>query len=271
MKIQNTFKAVSGAIVCGALLLAQTAAIPVVKQPQPKSPKEIEAIVAMQNAMQSQNMDATITAAENLITRFADTEFKTVALQIIAGAYQAKGQPEKAVIYAERLLEADPKSYTAMLMIATITAQQTREHDLDREEKLAKVEKMALAARELIKDAPKPRAEITDEQWVGIRKDLTAQTHEAMALTAQARKKYDVAIAEYKKAVESSSNPDPATLVRLGALYNQSNQPDEAIAVLDRAAADQTALPQVKQAALNEKAKAQQLKVNKSATPPAKP
>jgi tetratricopeptide (TPR) repeat protein len=273
MTIENTLKILAGTVFCGMLVSAQ---IPVAKQPQPKSQKEVDAIMAMQKSMQAQDLDGTVKAAEELLTKFADTEFKPVALQVVAGMYQSKGQFDKALLYAERLLEADPKNYNGMIMIATITAQQTREHDLDREEKLKKVEKMAMDARNIIKDAPKPRPDFSDDQWIGFRKDLTSQTYEAMALAAQARRKPDVAIQEYKQAVEVANNPDPATLVRLGALYNQTNQPDLAIPVLDRAAADPQAMPQVKQAAANEKAKSVAMKSKgadaaKPAADPAKP
>ena len=54
-----------------------------------------------------------IAAAENLITKFADTDFKEIALYIEADAYQQKGDPDKAQIYAERALEANPKNFQA--------------------------------------------------------------------------------------------------------------------------------------------------------------
>ena len=266
MKIQNKIKFLAGALLFSALLSAQ---IPVAKQPQPKSQKEVDAIMALQNAMQKQDYDGSIKAAEELITKFADTEFKPMALQVISGIYQAKGDPDKAILYAERLLEADPKSYTGMILIATLTAQQTREHDLDREEKLKKVEKMALGARELVKEAPKPRPDLTDEQWIAFRKDITSQTHEAMAMAAQARKNTDGAIEEFKKSIEVANTPDPATMVRLGSLYLASNKPDEAIAVLDRAVADPQATPQIKQVAASEKAKAASMKSGGAPAAPA--
>jgi tetratricopeptide (TPR) repeat protein len=267
MTIRKNIRFLAGAILCGALLSAQP--IPVAKQPQPKSQKEVDAIMALQNAMQKQDYDGTIKAAEELMAKFADTEFKPMALQVIAGIYQAKGDADKAILYAERLLEADPKSYTGMILIATMTAQQTREHDLDREEKLKKVEKMALGARELVQQAPKPRPDLTDEQWIAFRKDMTSQTHEAMAMAAQARKNTDGAIEEFKKAIEVASTPDPGTMVRLGALYVNSNKPDEAIAILDRAAADPQATPQIKQIAASEKAKAAKLKSGGAPAAPA--
>ena len=45
-------------------------------------------------------------------------------------------------------------------------------------------------------------------------KDYTAQAHEAMAMIADVRKKYDVAAAEYKTALDGMATPDPATMVR---------------------------------------------------------
>ena len=102
-------------------------------QPKPKSQKEVEAIQAIFNA---QDPDGRIAAAENLLTNFADTEFKAIALQVAAASAQQKNDFEKMVVYAERTLEADPKNYAAMLMLANGIAQRTREFDLDKEEKL---------------------------------------------------------------------------------------------------------------------------------------
>ena len=111
-------------------------------QPKPKSQKEVDALMAMQNA---QTADARITAAKELITKFADTDFKPFALQMIMQSYQQSNDSENAIIYAEKLLEADPKSYMAQLTIAQTLAQKTREFDLDKEEKLGRAEKMAKA------------------------------------------------------------------------------------------------------------------------------
>ena len=109
--------------------------------------------------------DARIAAAENLLTKFADTEFKAIALQVAAASAQQKNDFEKMVVYAERTLEADPKNYPAMLMLANGIAQRTREFDLDKEEKLGRAEKYANSAMELVKAATKPRPDIPDADW----------------------------------------------------------------------------------------------------------
>lgn len=226
---------------------------------KPKSQKEVDALMAIQNAP---DPDARLAAIENLLTKFADTEFKVAVLQMAAQLAQQKNDFEKMIIYCDRTLEADPKNYTCMLMEANGIAGRTREFDLDREEKLAKVEKLAKDGMALAKDAPKPNPGIPDDQWVLIRKDLVAQGHESLGLSALARKKYDDAITEFKTAVDTAGQVDPATLVRLGAAYNGAGKPDAAIAVLDRAAAMPEAAPAVKQFAAQEKAKSMKLKAD---------
>ena len=141
-----------------------------------------------------------------------------------------------------------------------MTAQRTREHDLDKEEKLSKAEKYAKGAQDLIKTAEKPNPSITDEQWEAGRKDMTAQALQALGLVAMVRKKYDDAATQFKAAIDSSSQPDPATMVRLGAAYNQAGKPDEAIPILEKVMAMTDVHPSIKQFAQAEKARAAQLK-----------
>jgi tetratricopeptide (TPR) repeat protein len=248
----------------------QAAPANVAKQPQPKSKEEVEALQAM---FAAQDPDTRIQAADTLLAKFADTEFKSIALFFAAASYEQKGDFEKTIIYAERTLEADPGNYNAMLMLARNIAQRTKEHDLDREEKLGKVTKFAKSAEDALKTAPKPNPQLTDEQWTAAKKDLTAQAHEALGLAAMARKKYDVAITEFKTAIDDAANPDPATMVRLGAVYNLSGKHDEAIAVLDKVMAAADAHPQIKQFAQAERARAVQAKsgAGKPAGQPAAP
>jgi tetratricopeptide (TPR) repeat protein len=247
------------------VLLGQTE---VAKQPQPKSQKEVDALMAIQNATDA---DARMTAIDNLLKNFADTEFKVALLQLAAASAQQKGDVDKMIIYAERALEADPNSYQAMLMIATGTAQRTREHDLDREEKLKLAEKYANSAVALIAKAPRPRPDITEEQWTAAKKDLTSQAYETLGHAATVRKNHAGAIEAYRKAVEGASSPDPATLVRLAQAYNESGKWDDAIATLDKLNTIQNVHPQITQVAANQRARAMKGKGGGAAAPPAAP
>jgi len=233
------------------------------KQPQPKSQKELDAVKAM---FEAQDPDVRIKAADELMTKFADTEFKSLALYLTAASYEQKNDFEKMVIWCERTIQADPKHYACMLMLAGGIAKRARENDLDLTEKLARSDAYAKSALEALKDAPKPNPALPDDQWAATKKDFVAQAHEAYALAAMLRKKYDVAIAEFKEAIDGAGTPDPATMVRLGQAYNQSGKYDDAVAILDKVMATANVHPQIKQFAQAERVRAIQAKSG-----PAKP
>lgn len=240
--------------ICGALALACSLAV---AQPKPKSQSEVEALQAI---MQATDPKAKILAVETLLTKFADTEFKTWALLNAADAAQRSGDSDTMIIYAERALESDPKSYDAMLMIAGALSQRTREHDLDREEKLNKAEKMAKDAAEAVKTAAKPNPQITDEQWEGMKKETQASAHETLGIIAMVRKKPDVAITHFNQGLTLLPQPNPSLIVRLAGAYNQAGKPDEAIAALDKLSGATNLHPAVKQLSDRERQNAMKLK-----------
>jgi lipopolysaccharide biosynthesis regulator YciM len=211
------------------------------------SPGEMQ---ALQTLIQAQGKpDETIVAAENLLTKYADTAYKDTALFMEAMAYQQKGDKDKTQIYAERTLAANPKHFQASLMLADLTVQQTREHDLDRDEKLAKADKYANDAIATITSAQKPNPQLSDQQWEEAKKDLIAQAHDALGMSALQRKNYDVAITELKSAVDGAAHPEPAFEVRLASAYQQSGKNDEAIAIAEKIMAEAQTPQQIKSVA----------------------
>src|ERR1700676_3569159 len=106
--------------------------------PNTKSQGESQAVMALFQAQQQNNADAVIKAADELLTKYADTFYKEAALTMQATGYQQKGDADKAQIYFERLLEVNPKSIQATLSLGEILNSRTRENDLDKEEKLTR-------------------------------------------------------------------------------------------------------------------------------------
>lgn len=240
------------ALACGAALMTGQA-----KQPKPKSQKELDALMAIQNATSA---DDRIKAIDNLLTKFADTEFKPMVLQMAAATAQQKGDWEKMVVYSERTLESDPKNIAAMLMLSDYYTGRTREHDLDKEEKLTRGDKYAKDALAQLPTAEKIRPDFTDEQWDGIKKDFASQAHASLGAAAALRKKYDVAVAEYKTALDGAGSLNPEMMVRAAGVYTDAGKYDESIAILDKVVAVPDVHPTTKQIATQEKARAQKLR-----------
>jgi tetratricopeptide (TPR) repeat protein len=239
------------------------------KAPAPKSKAEMEALQALQAAQG--DPDKTIAACENLITKFADTDFKGIALFMEADAYEKKKDPEHMVIFAERALEANPQNFQAMLMLSKYYASNTRENDLDREEKLGKEEKYAKDVIATMKTAEKPNPQIPDDQWADAKKDIAAEAYNCIGLGNLTRKKYDVAAENFKQAVDTNSRPEPAYMVRLASALQAGGKNDEAITWCDKILADASAHPQIKQLAGSVRAAAVKAGGKAPGAPPAPP
>ena len=196
-----------------------------------KSKAEGEAVNAVLTAT---TPDARIAAADNLLSKYKDTAFKSIALQIAGESYSQKGDGPNAIVYGDRAIEADPKNFQALLLVSSQLARMTKEFDLDKDEKLKRATKLANDAVAAIAGAEKPNPQLTDEQWTGIKKDLTSEAHETLGMIATVDKKWGPAITEYKAAIDASASPAYTAMVRLMSVYNNDKKYDDATALADK-------------------------------------
>lgn len=222
-------------------------------QMKPKTKAEYEALNKMLSAT---TPDDRIAAAEEIITNFEKTDFKSFVFFTIAQSYAAKKDDVKALVYGDRALEVDPKNYQASLLMAQLISTKVRENDLDKEERYKDAEKYANMAIASIPAATKPNAQLTDEQWENEKKNLIADGHQYIGIVAMGRKKYDVADTEFSAAVNGAHDPDPAAIVRLAAAENKVGKFDDAIANADKVMALPNLAPAIKQFAQAEKVRA---------------
>jgi tetratricopeptide (TPR) repeat protein len=230
-----------------------------------KSKDELAAITAVQVAA---TPDAKIAAVENVLTKFADTEFKVPLLQIAVQAEEQKNDFAQVVFYGERLLKADPMNAFAMITLASETARHTRENDLDKDEQLTKVEKWAKDGIEAAKALPKPRPDLPDADWDGAKRDLEAQGYLALGMADMLHKNPEGAAANYKLSLSTAAMPNPATMVRLAQVYMSVGKLDDANFTLDKAINTPDVAPQIKSVAENLKA---EIAKHKPAAPAAAP
>jgi len=229
-------------------------------QPKPPAPDELK---ALQEIVNSKTVETRVAATDKFVQSFPKSEYRNFALTMAADAYESTGNTTKAIIYYQQALEANPKDYNAMLMLAAETARTTREFDLDKEEKLGKAEKYAKDGMALIPGAVKVNPQVTDAQWDAAKKDDMARGHEALGLIAMARKKYDDAANEFKTATETASEPQPATFIRMAGAYTDAGKPDQAIPALDKVLAMPSLPDQFKKVAQSEKDRAEKAKTAK--------
>ena len=194
---------------------------------------------------ESQSPDATVKAAEDLLVKFADTEYKEVALLLEADAYQQKGDYVNAEITDQRVLEAYPKNPQAAMQLGELIVQHVGENDLDKEEQLSK--RKRLSTRRWRTSTPSRLPGMPDAQWAENKKYTQAEIQNDLGLVAMQRKKFDAAVAEFKLAMDG--DPQPAYQVRLALAYQKTGKNDEALAICDKLLADPQLHPAIRQVA----------------------
>ena len=238
------------------------------KGPGPKSQGEAQAITAVLQAQQ-QSPDDMIKAVDALLGKYADTAYKGFALELEAEAWQRKGDNAKAIVFGEQALQADPKSYDADNLLANITAQTTRDNDLDKEEKLTRADKYAHDALDTLEKDGKPAlfSNLTDDQWNKTKAGAESLAYQALGSVALARKKTDEAIADFQKGIDL--NPDPVLIIRAGRALLAAKKPDEAITYFEKVMNSPDAPAQIKSIAQADRVRAVQAKGGAAPAAPA--
>jgi tetratricopeptide (TPR) repeat protein len=256
-------------MIMGALALVLAGgAIAAPQAPKTRGPKSQAEAQALQALFASATPDAQIAAAEDFVVKFPQSDFKAVAYLGEAQSYQQKGDYDHTVVAGEQALESDPDDTTKVeieLLLAQVIGPRIGEFDLDREEKLTKVEKYANAALEALKTMAKPNPNLPDAQWEEAKASMNGQAHAALGVDQIVRKDYAKAAAEFTLAVEATKGTEPSYEVRLANALDKGGKYDEAIAACDKALATPNLHPMVKRAAEAEKANA--LKLKSSAAP----
>ncbi len=207
---------------------------------------------AVQTMLQAQTPDAQIKAAEDLITKYSSTNYKAYALFTEAGAYEQKSDHTRAIAACEKALAGDPKYFDAEILMANVIASNTSDGDPDKADKLARVEKAAKHALDVIKTAPKPRLfQMTDSEWASMKNSSASQAWQVLALAATIEKKADETIADYEKGL--ALTPDPGLMVLAGRALEGFQKYDDALAWFDKAIASPSADAQLKDVAARDK------------------
>ncbi len=208
----------------GAAAPAAPGAAEAPKGPHPKSAEENQALLDM---FKAQDPDSQIKAAQDILDKFPDTDYKAQVLLVQAQGYHEKKDDPKAIVAGEKSLEADPKSYEALLLLAEIYSRTTRSTDLDMDDRLAKSDKYAHDALTVLATAEKPKPDITDEQWAGVKQGETERAYMALGLSAILKKKYDEAKTDLEKAM--SLYPDPLDMLYIERAYTAAKRYDDAL------------------------------------------
>jgi len=213
--------------------------------PKAKSAAEQKAYNAVVTAIRANDADGIIKASEELMAKYADTDFKELALSAEAQSYRDKKDDVNAQVFAERALQINPKNVQMELLDGEIILPTIKEHDLDHDQKVAKVGQLFNGAIEGIKATAKPNPQESDADWAETQKAVIAQAHQDLGLLSQIQKKWDDAIKEFQLAIDGDPLNDTYS-ARLAFAYYAGGKLPDALALCDKILAKPNLNQQIK-------------------------
>src|SRR5271156_2506367 len=136
---QNTDKAATQTAPAG-----QAAAAPAGKRPpQAKTQPEFDAYKA---AAALTDPAAQEKAADDFAAKFPDSELRPLLYKSVMRSYQQANNADKMLAMSQKILTFDPDDPDALLGVAQVLAERTRETDLDKDQRIAEARKDAQRA-----------------------------------------------------------------------------------------------------------------------------
>jgi tetratricopeptide (TPR) repeat protein len=204
---------------------AAPAAAPQGKRPaQAKTQPEFEAY----NAAKALTDPAAVEkAADDFATKFPDSELRPLLYSLAMNMYQQANNADKMMDMAKKVLTYDADSPEALLGVAQVLAERTRDTDLDKDQKVAEAKKDAERALVTV-ETDIPTAGIPQDRLDAYKGFIKSEAYAILGTLAFTAKNWPDAEAGLRKSIDAlPQQPDPIAVFRLSvALDMQGKYPE---------------------------------------------
>lgn len=212
---------------------AGQAAAPAGKRaPAAKTTPEFEAYKA---AVALTDPAATEKAADDFATKFPTSELRTVLYTAAMQRYQQANNGDKMMEMAKKVLALDADDPAALLGVAQVLTDQTRDTDLDKDQKNAEAKKNAERALVTI-DSDLPTSGYPQEQLNAVKGYLRSTAYDVLGTLAFKSNNWPEAETNLRKSIDAlPAQPDSAAVFRLAVALDMQNKYPEAMKYADQA------------------------------------
>jgi|HubBroStandDraft_2_1064218.scaffolds.fasta_scaffold176595_2 tetratricopeptide (TPR) repeat protein len=194
------------------------------RPPQAKTQPEFEAYKA---AAALTDPAAQEKAADDFAAKFPDSELRAVLYKAAMHGYQSSNNGEKMMDTANKVLKYDPDDPEALLGVAQVLAERTRDTDLDKDQKLGEAKKDA--ERSLVTaDTDIPTAGAPPDRLEAYKGFLRSEAYAVLGTIAFNQKAWPEAETDLHKSIDAfPQQPDAIAVFRLAvALDMEGKYPD---------------------------------------------
>jgi len=214
---------------------AQQPAAPKAKTaPQAKTQDEFKAYQQVVQTMQGGDLNGAEAATDQFMTKFPDSELKPLLYTNLMNAYQQTNNADKTVEYGRKVLTVDADNPVALVMIATVLAERTRDTDLDKDERFGEATKDAKRALEVVDNMALP-ANAPPAAVENAKNTVRSMAYGALGTVASTQQDFNTAEENLRKAVEIPGiAPDPLTMLRLSVTLDHQKKYAEALQMANK-------------------------------------
>ena len=174
-------------------------------------------------------------AADDFATKFPDSELRPILYSGAMNAYQQANNADKMMEMAKKILTYDADSPEALLGVSQVLAEQTRETDLDKDQKLAEAKKNAERALITV-DTDVPTAGIPQDRLDAYKGYLRSEAYAILGTLSFNAKNWADAETDLRKSIDAlPQQPDPIAVFRMAVALDMQNKIPEALKYADQA------------------------------------
>jgi tetratricopeptide (TPR) repeat protein len=202
------------------------------RPPQAKSQPEFDAYKA---TIALTDAAAIEKAANDFAAKFPDSELRPMVYKAAMHAYQQANNADKMKEMAEKVLSYDPDEPEALLGVAQVISERTRDTDLDKDQRLAEARKDAQKALTTI-DTDIPASGYPPEQLAAYKSFLHSEAYVILGTLDYNAKVWPDAEANLRKSIDAyPQQPDPVAVLRLSLALDQQNKYPDALKYANQA------------------------------------
>jgi tetratricopeptide (TPR) repeat protein len=175
-------------------------------------------------------------AADDFAAKFPDSELRILLYRTAMHSYQTVNKAENMMEMGRKVLKLDPDDPEALVGVAQVLAERTRESDLDKDQRLDEGTKLALHAVETTDtDITVPPGTPQDkiDEYKGF---LRSTAYYVLGTIQYTREKYSDAEGYFRKSIDAfPSQPDPLAVLRLALSLDKQEKYPEALKFANQA------------------------------------
>lgn len=202
------------------------------RPPQAKTQPEYDDYKA---AMGQTDPAAVEKAANDFAAKYPDSELRVMLYKAAMQRYQQANNGEKMMEMAQKSLSYDPDDPEALIAVAQVLAERTRDTDLDKDQRLADAKKNAERALTTI-DTDVPTSGYPPEQLAAYKGFLRSNAYAVLGTLASNAKDWPAAEDNLRKSIEAFPQQlDSVAVLRLAVALDMQNKIPEALKYANQA------------------------------------